>query len=108
MVTITIEFLESGMCKGIGIKRSQCKILNLEYPLKKGWKQSLVGKVLTDEQAAAFLKLRKGPCKITRRVQQKETQKPIKRIEESYIFTPFIPIHNLSFDDMRKINQDKI
>ncbi len=55
---ITEEFLVSGMTSGCGINKDQFKILGLEYPAPKGWKQSLIGKRISKETAQKFLSLK--------------------------------------------------
>lgn len=57
-VEITEEFLVSGMTSGCGINKDQFKILGLEYPAPKGWKQSLIGKRISKETAQKFLSLK--------------------------------------------------
>lgn len=55
-VTITKEILEKKIqCMGIGIKKEQCKILQIPYPLKSGWKTEVIGKTVSEVE---FQKLR--------------------------------------------------
>ena len=65
-VEITEKFLVSGMTSGCGINKDQFKILGLEYPAPKGWKQSLIGKRIPKETAEKFIAL-KGVHKKTDR-----------------------------------------
>ena len=57
-VEITEEFLVSGMTSGCGINKDQFKLLGLEYPVPKGWKQSLIGKRISKETAQKFRELK--------------------------------------------------
>lgn len=57
MVTLTTEWIEKGMTSGIGMKRTQCEVLGIEYPLKKGWKQTLIGKEVSESQLIKFIEL---------------------------------------------------
>lgn len=63
LITITDDFLKSGMNGGIGISRKQLIILGLDGTFQSGWKKKLIGKVITKETAEKYLaarKIRKG------------------------------------------------
>ncbi len=83
-VVITEDFLVSGMTSGCGINKDQFKILGLEYPAPKGWKQSLIGKRISKETAEKFIAL-KGVHKPKDRssILSQETNgtKPLKKTE---------------------------
>lgn len=51
---ITKEWLEKGMYQGCGIKKAQCKILGIPYPLKQGWKEKIIGEEISSEQAEEY------------------------------------------------------
>ena len=57
-VIITEDFLVSGMQSGIGCNNDQLKLLGVEIPAKKGWKQSLIGKRIPKETADKFIALK--------------------------------------------------
>ncbi len=57
-VVITEEFLVSGMQSGIGCNNDQLRLLGVDIPAKKGWKQSLIGKRISKETAQKFLELK--------------------------------------------------
>lgn len=54
---ITKEWLESSMTKGIGLKYKQALLLGLKYPLKKGWKETLIGTNIPDDTARSVYQL---------------------------------------------------
>lgn len=57
-VVITEEFLVSGMQSGIGCNNDQLRLLGVDIPAKKGWKQSLIGKRISKETAQKFIALK--------------------------------------------------
>jgi len=57
-VVITEDFLVSGMQSGIGCNNDQLRLLGVEIPAKKGWKQSLIGKRISKETADKFIALK--------------------------------------------------
>lgn len=57
-VIITEEFLVSGMQSGIGCNNDQLRLLGVEIPAKKGWKQTLIGKKISKETAEKFIALK--------------------------------------------------
>ena len=59
LVTITEEFLRSGMNSGVGICNKQLKILGVPTPPKSGWLKELIGKTITKETAEKFLAAKK-------------------------------------------------
>lgn len=69
------------MTKGIGINKDQIRVLGIEFPLKSGWRDTIIGKEITEEQAKEFLAL-KGMTKGQRRTRQTETEEadPRKKI----------------------------
>lgn len=101
---ITLEWLESGMYNGVGIKRSQCDILGLKYPLVSGWKETLVGKDVSEEQANLYLFLGRTSRKGLKK--QKKCKSQIKQGKTTLqnaecTNTSFNP--NISFDDMELV-----
>ena len=63
LITITDEFLKSGMNGGVGISRKQLIILGLDGTFQSGWKKKLIGKTISKETAEKYLaarKIRKG------------------------------------------------
>ena len=76
-VEITEDFLVSGMTSGCGINKDQFKLLGLEYPAPKGWKQSLIGKRIPKETAEKFIALKGVHKKADRKkVIENETEAP--------------------------------
>lgn len=59
LVTITPAFIEQGANRG-SYKAAQLDILGVPWPPKSGWKQRVVGRKLTKQQADKFLALRNG------------------------------------------------
>lgn len=97
---------------GIGIKRSQCLILGIEYPLKSGWKERLIGRQITEQQAEKYLQLGSVSCKSVRKAdgqikfssKQKFASKQISSEEVEYTNDSLERIKNISFDDMRPVS----
>lgn len=76
-VVITEDFLVSGMTSGCGINKDQFKLLGLEYPAPKGWKQKLIGKKISKETAEKFIALKGVHKKADRKkVIENETEAP--------------------------------
>jgi hypothetical protein len=59
MIRITKELIDQGATKGIGWNKKQLEILGVEFPLKKGWKNQIIGNLISQEDAVKFLKLSK-------------------------------------------------
>ncbi len=57
-IEITEEFLLSGMQSGIACNNDQYRLLGVEIPAKKGWKQSIIGKKISKENAEKYLALK--------------------------------------------------
>lgn len=57
---ITMEFLIAGATKRGSHKRQQIELLGEKWPPMSGWKQRVVGKVISDEAAEEFIKLGTG------------------------------------------------
>lgn len=78
-VIVTDEWLSSGMTSGIGIKKSQAKLLGLNVK-EKGWKKAFIGSVIPKELAEKYIKLKYQVKKIRVRKGQKRenTEKFIK------------------------------
>ena len=45
--------------KGLGLKASQAKVLGLRYPVKKGWKNKIVGTEISEKLYARYIELGK-------------------------------------------------
>lgn len=56
---INDDFIKSGMGDGGGLSKKQLAILGIEWPPPKGWKDKVIGRKISDEEADAFIKLRK-------------------------------------------------
>ena len=50
--------------KGLGLKASQAKVLGLIYPVKKGWKNKIVGTEISEELYARYIELGKEKAEI--------------------------------------------
>lgn len=86
-VEITEEFLVSGMTSGCGINKDQFKLLGLEYPAPKGWKQKLIGKKISKETAEKFIALKGVHKKADRKkVIGNETEAPENKEKTESIF----------------------
>lgn len=76
-VEITEDFLLSGMTSGVGCNNDQLRLLGIEIPAKKGWKQSLIGKRIPKETAEKFIALKGIHKKADRKkVIENETESP--------------------------------
>lgn len=62
-MTVTLEWLESNLYRGVGIKSKQRKILGLPFPLEKGWKRKVIGMDISDKDARKFEELGSHPKK---------------------------------------------
>lgn len=58
MVTITEKYLRDHCTSRGGFTAKQLMIIGVEWPPPKRWKKTIVGKVLTDEQAFQFSEAR--------------------------------------------------
>lgn len=54
---VTKEFLAAGSSENGGFSRKQLELLGVEWPLRQGWKDLLIGKEVSDENAQAFASL---------------------------------------------------
>lgn len=54
---ITEELLDAGRSERGGLSRQQIQLLGSEWPLRQGWKRSLIGKAISDKVAEEFLRL---------------------------------------------------
>ena len=77
-VVITEEFLVSGIQSGIGCNNDQLRLLGVDIPAKKGWKQSLIGKRISKETAEIFIALKGVHKKADRKkVIENEIEAPV-------------------------------
>lgn len=61
-----------------GWNSEQIKILGLNFPLKKGWISSVLGKEISEEEAKKFIELRGKSIKATKKeAQQNKTSKQL-------------------------------
>lgn len=58
IITITNEFLESGMTSNVGINNSQLTLLGIPTPPESGWKEKVIGKTISKNDAEVFLSLK--------------------------------------------------
>lgn len=54
---VTNELLAAGSSVKGGFSRKQVELLGGEWPLRQGWKDVLIGKEVSDENAQAFVSL---------------------------------------------------
>lgn len=54
---VTKDLLAAGLSAKGGFSRKQCELLGVEWPLRQGWKDALIGKEVSDENAQAFVSL---------------------------------------------------
>lgn len=57
---ITLEFLIAGATQRGSHKRRQIELLGEEWPPTRGWKQRIIGRVISDEAAEEFIRLGSG------------------------------------------------
>jgi hypothetical protein len=55
---VTDDFLRDGSCGNAGWTAEQLALLGLHAPLGKGWKDKVIGKVISEEARARFLAIR--------------------------------------------------
>ncbi|MDB4302177.1 hypothetical protein N9924_01280 [bacterium] len=53
-ILITKEFIESNKTPGGGWNRKQIEAIGLEWPPRKGWKKSVIGRCISLENAQIF------------------------------------------------------
>lgn len=53
-ILITKEFIESNKTPGGGWNRKQIEAIGLEWPPRKGWKKSVIGRCISFENAQIF------------------------------------------------------
>lgn len=58
-MVITREFLDSGIKEGMELCYEQCRILKIEYPQSENWRETVLGKKLSDTEASEYLSLKK-------------------------------------------------
>jgi len=56
---ITEEWLDEYATAGVGFSRAQITAIGAPWPLRRGWKQLLVGRVITDDQRRRYEALAK-------------------------------------------------
>jgi hypothetical protein len=54
-IILTKELLEDNLTGGKGFKRNQALALGEVYPIKKGWKERVIGKEFTQQQVDEFI-----------------------------------------------------
>ena len=57
---ITMELLMSGASQRGSHKRQQIELLGEKWPPTRGWKQRVIGKIISDEIAEEFIRLGDG------------------------------------------------
>ena len=60
LMIITMELLMAGATQRGSHKRRQIELLGEEWPPTRGWKQRIIGKVISDEAAEEFIRLGGG------------------------------------------------
>jgi hypothetical protein len=58
IVEFTNELLEKGKSRNGGWSRKQLKLIGIKYPLKKGWKRKVIGKLFDASTIEQFLALK--------------------------------------------------
>lgn len=63
MVRVTREFLNGGKSARGGWSRKQLALLGVPWPLVQGWKERVIGSLVTSDRAKKFVALRGGHLK---------------------------------------------
>lgn len=58
MFTMTENDLKAVMRSGCGMKRAQAMVIGLSWPLKKGWKESVIGMTIDESTYQKLLDTR--------------------------------------------------
>lgn len=74
-VILTEELIRQGMKAGIGMKGAQARLLGISWPLKTGWLESSIGRLVSSEDFEAFLELKDAKAKKRRRFKRKKPRK---------------------------------
>ena len=80
---ITDEFIENGRSSLGAWGAKQVRTLGVEWPLKKGWKERLIGKTVTDAAAQRFLDLKDAHFRKVQREAVIKNADFIKRVFET-------------------------
>lgn len=54
---VTEKFLSAGASAASGYTRRQIELLGLDWPPPRGWKNTIIGAVISEDAAAKFLRL---------------------------------------------------
>jgi hypothetical protein len=79
------EDIEKGLYKGLGLKASQAKVLGLRYPVKKGWKNKLVGTEISEELYARYIELGKEKAEIKCNTSKKQKKNATERFKRNFL-----------------------
>lgn len=58
MITLTEQNVRATMTKGLGLNKAQARLYGLNYPLRKGWLQRLIGKEIDPKIYKAIMSLK--------------------------------------------------
>lgn len=72
---INKENLESGMVKGIGMSKAQAYTLGITYPLKRGWKERVIGNLIPEWRMLLFHSIKGMPKPRSRQTVYREFAK---------------------------------
>ena len=88
MFVITKEWFDSNRDFVNGLNRAQSDAIGVPYPLRKGWKINVLGKIITLEQKENFEKLkgcvysvRKKRIKSSRTIKSLESEKEVLELQ---------------------------
>lgn len=59
LIILTQELIEAGVSPKGGYNKCQLATLGIEWPPQKGWKSSVIGKTVTEEDYRQFLEAKK-------------------------------------------------
>lgn len=82
--TITAQWLEENKTKNGGHTDAQLSAVNVVRKNNKGWKNELIGKVITKKQKESFEKGKMIYAKSTLKRKEKDKLRARKKFEETY------------------------
>ena len=107
MVRLTKELIEAGMSQNGGWNNAQLKLLGLRIPLKHGWKEKLVGDIVSEANYQKFLDLKDDHLRpdgkrmtiLAKKIEaavRKERERCLKIVESTTVVMDGIVIESLN------------
>lgn len=82
---LTRDKIKQGMKNGLGLSRKQAEILDIKYPIKKGWIDNLEGKEISEEQYQKYIELRDEIKVVHIKPSKKQKKKQTERFKRNFL-----------------------